>query len=311
MSFDREGLITACRDHGVVARVVVAAVRGSAPRDVGAAMLVWEGGQSGTIGGGALEYQLAQQARRTLQPGHFNLSKHPLGPQMGQCCGGSVDIVTEIFDTTAATALDTHIILRGRGIEPLAVARLRAEFRNSGQIPKPQLLSGWMIEPVHAPTRPVWIWGAGHVGRALVDTLRPMPDFGITWIDTHRDRFPATVPAGIEKLIAANPTTLVPYAPAMAEHLVLTYSHALDLELCHGLLRTEFAFAGLIGSRTKWARFKKRLRALGHSDASIARITCPIGAPDLGKHPQAIAIGVAAGFLRQKAARILLTESRA
>ena len=92
------------------------------------------------------------------------------------------------------------------------------------------------------------------------------------------------------------------HAPPSAEHLVLTYSHALDLEICHRLLSHGFARAGLIGSATKWARFRKRLLALGHSEVSIARITCPIGDPALGKHPQAIAIGVAHDFLAQPVA---------
>ena len=86
-------------------------------------------------------------------------------------------------------------------------------------------------------------------------------------------------------------------APAEAEHLVLTYSHALDLEICHRLLGHGFRAAGLIGSATKWARFRSRLAALGHAPEQVARIRCPIGDPALGKHPQAIAVGVAAEIL--------------
>jgi Xanthine and CO dehydrogenases maturation factor, XdhC/CoxF family len=68
----------------------------------------------------------------------------------------------------------------------------------------------------------------------------------------------------------------------------------MDLALCHAALGRGFAFAGLIGSHSKWARFRNRLRVLGHGDAAIARICCPIGQKSLGKHPQAIAVGVAA-----------------
>ena len=94
---------------------------------------------------------------------------------------------------------------------------------------------------------------------------------------------------------------LVPHAPQNAHHLILTYSHALDLALCNALLGRGFAFAGLIGSATKWARFKNRLSAMGHGPVAINRITCPIGDPALGKHPQMIAIGVAAALLKQAA----------
>ena len=102
-------------------------------------------------------------------------------------------------------------------------------------------------------------------------------------------------------LPAAEPTRLVRHAPGMADHLILTFSHALDLDLCHALLGHGFGGCGLIGSATKWARFRSRLAGLGHDPASIARIACPIGDPALGKHPQAIAVGVAAALLSSRA----------
>jgi xanthine dehydrogenase accessory factor len=105
------------------------------------------------------------------------------------------------------------------------------------------------------------------------------------------------VPEAVTQLVAADPAAAVAYAPAEAEHLIVTYSHALDLDLCHRLLGHGFGSAGLIGSATKWARFRSRLRQLGHADAAISRICCPIGQPGLGKHPQAIAVGVAATLL--------------
>ena len=181
---------------------------------------------------------------------------------------------------------------------PLSVKRLLAAARNQGIAPVPQLVDGWMIEPVHKPTRDLWIWGAGHVGRALVGVLSPLPDLAISWVDTGPDRFPDTVPGGVRAIPAAKPAELVRHAPRDAEHLVLTYSHNLDLELCNRLLLHDFRFAGLIGSATKWARFRSRLAALGHAPQRIARITCPIGDPGLGKHPQMIAVGVAAQILR-------------
>lgn len=297
MSFDRDALICACRSHGRVARVVVASVRGSAPREVGAAMLVWSDGFSGTIGGGALEHQSIKTARSALERAGRLISRHALGPDLGQCCGGSVDLLTEVYDLAAAEALPEDLILRGDADMPLAVARLKAEFERTGHAPAPQQISGWMVEPVTTPQRQLWIWGAGHVGRALIGVMAPLPDLLVTWVDTHTSRFPGDVPPNVDTIAAAHPAKLAAYCPRDAEHILVTYSHDLDLELCHQLLRRGFRSAGLIGSATKWARFQSRLSALGHSRESIAAITCPIGAPSLGKHPHAIAIGVAQDFI--------------
>ncbi len=299
MSFDLQALRDAVADHGCVARVVVAAVEGSAPREPGAAMLIWDGGQSGTIGGGALEYEAAADARALLPGRGKRVSRTPLGPALGQCCGGAVVVATEVYDAVRVAALSGPVILRrleGAADLPLPLRRAEAQARNAGTAVEPIFKAGWLLEPVSEPRRNLWIYGAGHVGRALVDVLAPLPDLRITWVDTGAARFPAPH-QGVTQLIAANPAELVPYAPPEAEHLILTYSHALDLELCHRLLGHGFGAAGLIGSKTKWARFRARLAALGHSAEQIARIRCPIGNPGLGKHPQAIAVGVAAEML--------------
>lgn len=260
-------------------------------------MLVWDSGQSGTIGGGALEYELAQRARRQTQIGHYGVSRHALGPDMGQCCGGAVDILTEVFDLNTALALPEDVIVRGPGTMPLEVSRLLARWRREGAQVAPTCIKGWMVEPVRHPNRPVWIWGAGHVGRALVSVLCPLPEFSITWVDTSADRFPATIPEGVEQLVAAVPSEAVRFSPTEAAHFILTYSHALDLDLCDAMLGHGCDDIGLIGSATKWARFRKRLIARGHPPASVDQIACPIGNPDLGKHPQAIAVGVASAML--------------
>jgi xanthine dehydrogenase accessory factor len=192
---------------------------------------------------------------------------------------------------------------------PLAVKRRVQAARGAGVTGTPALIGGWLIEPLAAPTRKIWIWGAGHVGRALVAVLAPLPDLALTWVDTSDERFPAPLPAGVEKIVAADPARLVPFAPEAAEHLILTYSHVLDLALCHALLSHGFAAAGLIGSATKWARFRRRLSGLGHSDAQITRIACPIGDPTLGKHPQAIAISVGAAILAQRRAEASIQKT--
>lgn len=315
MTLARAELAAAVAAQGAVARVVVAGSAGSAPREPGAAMLVWAGSQSGTIGGGALEWQAAAAARLLLASGGgARITRHPLGPGLGQCCGGAVTLVTEVWDAAAIAALpeDGPVLRRIDGPEapPLALVRAAKAARGEGVRSVPMLRDGWLLETVARPMREVWIWGAGHVGRALVTVLAPLPDLRIVWVDTAADRFPEAVPDGVACRAATDPAALVAEAPRGAEHLVLTYSHALDLELCHRLLGHGFAAAGLIGSATKRARFRRRLAALGHAPGAIDRIACPIGDPALGKHPQAIAVGVAAALLRPAGRRADAPEAR-
>ena len=298
MGFDLEALREAVKIHGKVTRVVISAIKGSSPREVGAAMLVWKDGQSGTIGGGTLEYQAADAARTQNAPAR--LTHHALGPDMGQCCGGAVSLLSVIYDFQSLKTLNDTVIARSAtgGEIPLSVKRCLATARSQGIAFEPQMIEGWMVEPVHKPIRNLWIWGAGHVGRAMVDVLSPLPELSITWVDTDPRRFPDRIPTGVTAVPAAKPAKLVRHAPRDAEHLVLTYSHNLDLELCNRLLLHDFRFAGLIGSATKWARFRSRLTTLGHPPERISRITCPIGDPSLGKHPRMIAVGTAAQVLR-------------
>ncbi|MEP5760518.1 MAG: xanthine dehydrogenase accessory protein XdhC [Litoreibacter sp.] len=295
MTLDLQTLRRAIETHGTVARVVVADVKGSVPREVGASMLVWEGGQSGTIGGGALEFDAASRA--LSRPGIYPV---PLGPALGQCCGGHVTLVNEIFDQHSCLPNgDTWARqISGSREKPLSIVRHEREIR-SGKQRSSLLDQGWWLEPTSPTATPLWIYGAGHVGRALVKVLAPLPDWAITWVDTGPERFPP-LDDTVQVLPAVNPADTVKLAPQNASHLIVTYSHALDLELCHRILGQGFDFAGLIGSSTKWARFQIRLRALGHSNAQITRITCPIGDSSLGKHPQAIAVGVASSLLSRR-----------
>lgn len=302
MSFDLTHIARAVAAHGPVARVVVARVEGSAPREIGAAMLVWQDGQDGTIGGGALELQATETARAMLTDDRAaRLDLIPLGPAVGQCCGGAVSLVTEVFTEQRLAQIDGPLFARaidGPAEPPLSVQRLLANARSTGTLPGPQLMQGWMIEPLTTPQTHIWVWGAGHVGRAIVAVLAPLPDVQITWVDTAADRFPDHLPENVDRLIAPKPAEVARYAPADARHLILTYSHPIDLSICDALLRHDFGFAGLIGSTTKRARFRRRLTQLGHGAHQVGRITCPIGDPGLGKHPQAIAIGVAAEMLK-------------
>ncbi|MBS3981379.1 MAG: xanthine dehydrogenase accessory protein XdhC [Rhodobacteraceae bacterium] len=344
--FDLGALAAALAAHGRVARVVIAGVEGSSPREVGASMLVWDQGQSGTIGGGALEFEAAAKARlmlawspptpalphgggrgpaasgiersvsRNAPPsprvgegwgGGARVEKIALGPSLGQCCGGAVVLWTEVFEAVPEAV--AGVMARGRGEMPLAVKRVLAAARGQGVRPAVGLVAGWLVEPVAQECREIWVWGAGHVGRALVAVLAPLPGIAVTWVDVAPERFPQGVPEGVTVVPASDPALVADHAPLGAEHLVLTYSHALDLELCHRLLQRGFRSCGLIGSATKWGRFRSRLRALGHSGEAVARISCPIGDPSLGKHPQAIAVGVVAELL--KAPKAAAREKRA
>ena len=294
---NRHALLTALTAHGPFVRVLVAETKGSTPRETGAEMWVWPDRCEGTIGGGQLEFDAITAARA----GKTGVERAALGPQKGQCCGGAVVLAFERIDAEWIAASNQPIYARnlcGPPEMPLAVRRAVARARDRGQHPR-LWIDGWLVEQIAPPPAPLWIWGAGHVGRAIVDVLAPLGQFAITWADTGPERFPA-VRAGVRQISAENPATLVAQAPKDASHLILTYSHALDLELCHQLLLHGFASAGLIGSATKWARFQSRLRALGQANAQISRITCPIGDPSLGKQPQAIAIGVAAALLKGK-----------
>lgn len=213
-------------------------------------MRVFAEHQEGTIGGGALEWEATALARQMLRGDQSRMQRvMPLGPDLGQCCGGTVTL---------------------------------------------EFLRGEMAEGHSAP--PLWIWGAGHVGRAIARVMAPFGDREITVVETTVARMP-DLPDGVTPLVAADPLRVVGLAPTHADHLILTYSHEIDLALCDAVLRQPFGSVGLIGSATKWGRFRRRLHAMGHADAQIARIACPIGDPSLGKHPQAIALGVATAMV--------------
>ena len=306
MGFDLGKIAAAVRQQGRVARILVRSVKGSAPRDEGTSMLVWQGGQSGTIGGGALERQAILAAERLLAlPGDWQrrAAHIPLGPELGQCCGGAVSLLTEIFGVTEVHYLTARASEAETFSRPLLSGVAPREDRENTRRGR------WdrCEETFTRPRQPLWVYGAGHVGRALVEVLSAL-EFDLTWVDTDLARFPAHMPENVVPLVAVIPANAVAHAPTNAIHLVLTYSHAFDLDICHAILQHGFQSAGLIGSATKWARFQKRLLALGHTNAQIARITCPIGQPDLGKSPMAIAVGVAAALLKSRTTSAILSH---
>jgi xanthine dehydrogenase accessory factor len=250
--------------------VQVVRVQGSAPRGTDAWLLVWPHAVAGSIGGGQLEFQAIAHARHLLSqpPVATEHTHHKLGPSLGQCCGGAVDL-----SFTHLPAGDHH-------------ARLRA------------------LEPVRTP---VALFGGGHVGLALVQAMRDLP-FDVRWIDSRDDIFPAALPANTGAEHSQPVHGAVRDLAAGSLVLVMSFSHAEDFDIIDACLQRQAAqadlpFVGLIGSATKWATFARRLRAKGHSQAALLHITCPIGLPGIhGKQPAVIAASVVAQLLQQAAA---------
>ncbi|HUF88004.1 MAG TPA: xanthine dehydrogenase accessory protein XdhC [Thermohalobaculum sp.] len=287
-------LVAAVEREGRAAVVLVAGARGSVPREAGAAMLVTASGARGTIGGGAVEHRAIGQAREMLNctsPLHdpppqggrearkaTAVQEISLGPALDQCCGGHMRLAFAVLDVAD-------------------LPRLRAARGTLA------LWEGGPVVVEDAPGRPVLVYGAGHVGRALVRALSPLP-FAVRWIDARRDGFPEAVPEGVETLATPLPEAAARAAPGEALHVVLTHSHALDLEIVTSVLeRGEFGFLGLIGSATKRRVFLRRLRERGVPEARLARLTCPIGVPGVrDKRPEVIAAAVAAQLLQVSAA---------
>ncbi len=227
--------------------LTIARIRGSAPREAGAKMVVSALEQDGTIGGGALEHECGRIARDLLRHGSPQplMRDFPLGPALGQCCGGHVTVLFE-----------------------------------------PMLPPGWQVV----------IFGAGHVGRALVAVLSALP-CRMAWIDDRPGVFAAAVVPGNVVCVSQAARDFV--VPAAAMVLVMTHDHQLDYEIVRKCLaRDDLAFVGLIGSATKRARFAGRLARDGILPASLARLTCPIGVAGAGgKLPAEIAVAVAAQML--------------
>ncbi|NMM86431.1 xanthine dehydrogenase accessory protein XdhC [Rhodococcus sp. SRB_17] len=255
----------ACGQRATVVEVLDA--RGSVPRGAGTRMLVGASDLAGTIGGGHLELQAIAQARALLAgQGRPPLSVHyPLGPALGQCCGGAVTL----------------------GFAPLDAAALVA----------------WPLVP---PRFRLQLYGAGHVGRAIVRALAPLHCV-VDWIDEREDEFPASFdglggpwPAHIRRLCVDEVEAEVATAPPGAYYLVLTHQHDLDLRISEAILRRgDFGFFGLIGSKTKRNRFVHRFEQRGIDLAAIARMACPIGIDGIsGKEPEVIAVAVAAQLVR-------------
>jgi xanthine dehydrogenase accessory factor len=263
--------------HGTCAMVSVVKAEGSVPREEGARMVVTPEGFHGTIGGGTLEWKALAEAQRLFgKPRAVKMLTQSLGPDLGQCCGGRVSLAIESF-----------------GMGDLAEARERAAREDSG----PFVVTGRLpaiTERFGEARRPVLLFGAGHVGRAVMLALAPLP-YEVTWADPRPEAFPAAMPQNVIAF-AGEPLAIVASAPQGALAFIMSHSHALDLAIADAALRNlAIAHVGVIGSATKRARFEKRLREAGVPDDRVQAMICPIGVGGIrSKLAAAIAVSVAA-----------------
>jgi xanthine dehydrogenase accessory factor len=300
-------LIEAIEAEGSAALVTLARVEGSSPREAGVRMVVRpSGGFHGTIGGGTLEFAALEAANEALRKGRGPARRRSLalGPELGQCCGGRVEWRVETFDKRDLDDLSALAIAEGGASATLSAVlgadgRVQRTLGSSASERKLARLAdeSW-TEPLGVLGRAVYLFGAGHVGRALALALAPLP-FAVRWIDPRRDAFPAHTPANVTLIHAPEPSAELASAPDNALVVVITHSHALDLEIVAEALRVErFGYVGLIGSATKRARFLSQMRAAGLTGVQLARLVCPIGVPGLeSKDPAVIAASTAAQLL--------------
>lgn len=310
--------------------VTVAIVEGSGPREPGAHMLVTADGQFDTIGGGHLEMCAVDIGRSMLKSGQqARLERFALGPSLGQCCGGVVHLAFELVDAAlrgVLAALQKRLqedSWRLSAIDGLATCAL---FDVAGRTVGGQdAMAGaggagdampsfarergthvmrdgagrrWLVDACPAPRAHLLLFGAGHVGAAMVRVLGELP-CTVRWIDQRDDMFPAAVPSNVTVEASDTPETFVAEAPPGSSYLVMTHSHALDQCLSEAILaRADVGWFGLIGSKTKRTQFERRMRARGVPEERIAGMVCPIGLPGIAnKQPAVIAASVCAQLL--------------
>jgi xanthine dehydrogenase accessory factor len=287
---------------GPVVMITVVATKGSTPREVGARMLVYRCGQDGSIGGGRLEFQEAAAAEALIALDGTSWQRQVrrivLGPDAGQCCGGVVEVLHERI-----THEEACIFAQAGVIERPTVSGVPAQALIGGVLHKQSIWTEqrgeqtWLLERTALQCTPLYLYGAGHVARALVNVLRDLP-VAVNWIDIEAARFPKT-DDDTRRIVTTDVTVIANNASADAVHIVMTHDHDLDAQICEALLqRGDFSFLGLIGSDTKRARFVQRFRRAGIADAALQRLICPIGHADIrGKAPPVIAISIAAQLI--------------
>lgn len=306
--------------------VTVAMVEGSGPREPGARMLVTGDAQCDTIGGGHLELRAVEIARAMMadQNPAVRVERFALGPGLGQCCGGVVYLAFEYVDVALAaiiellqqrrtqdswriTAIDepnAAVLCDDTGRRIAGSGDLFATFsttfsRERGtHLVREESGRRWLVDAVLAPRAHLTLFGAGHVGAAIVRALADLP-CTITWVDEREDMFPQQIPANVCIEATDVPEMLVAASPAGGSFLVMTHSHALDQRLAEAImLRPDSGWFGLIGSLTKRRQFEHRLAARGVSRERIAAMVCPIGMPGISnKAPAVIAASVCCQLL--------------
>lgn len=289
--------------------ITVLATKGSIPRETGTKMVVSRKDCVGTVGGGNLEYQCIAMAQARLadneQTWTRKVHRFPLGASLGQCCGGLVIMLLEYIDHYSTQWIERLSILSSDDQDTLLVTPL---YNDS---PKYLIQSGqesdalvadkehYFVESGVPDSFPILLFGAGHVGRALINVLAGI-NCTIRWVDHRVEQFPAVIPANTQAIITDTPEDEIAQAPANTCFIVMTHSHQLDQQVCESILRREeVRFCGLIGSLPKKRKFEQRLQAKGFSQATISKLTCPIGiAGIVGKEPGVIAVSVVAQLLR-------------
>lgn len=296
--------------------ITIVEAKGSVPRGAGTKMIVTEEGlHYGTIGGGNLEYQCIEVAKQNLTMQSQNearstnaevnnwsrkVQRFPLGASLGQCCGGMVIVLFEYIEAEQPRWLE--------GLLQYKSARTRvALITPLNDLEQPKLVrlyevasqgSDYLVEVIEVNDFNIVVYGAGHVGRALVHVLSGL-ECEVTWVDSRADEFPKETPVNVTRIIESNPEDTVKTASSGSYFIVLTHSHSLDQLLCEQIIkRGDFRLCGLIGSQSKRKKFEHRLQAKGFSAQQIATLTCPIGIAGLhGKQPGHIAVAVAAQLL--------------
>ena len=288
-----------------VVMVTAVEVLGSAPCAPGAKLIVSTGDAVlGTIGGGNLEYTAIDQARKLAASDRpVLLQSLPLGPVLSQCCGGRVTLLFERFAPEQSYWFAEKIALGGQFTTKIDPKFYRREHSPDSSLAvlsefsAGSLADGNWIEPVHPQRRQVVIFGGGHIGKALTNILIEAP-CDVLVVDPRGEV--AEDLASVARVIATSSTaTMDQWWRRGSIAVILTHSHELDYTWTRELLRRgDYAWCGLIGSKTKRTRFHRRLRSEGIPDHRISDLVCPIGLPGLNsKHPGAVAISTAAQLL--------------
>ncbi len=309
--------------------VSVARTQGSAPRDAGTTMLVDATCCADTIGGGHLEFEAIREARAMLgcTSPVPRILRYNLGARLGQCCGGVVWLLFEQIPASDAPAWEARWapIEAGNALERRLDAGASASSWALGAAHQTRArlegeASAWRFEQtLVAEDFPVYLFGAGHVARALVRQMLPL-GAAITWVDTRDDGFDGQAdldglhrlaPGRLRTQLTDTPEAEVAQAPAGSFFIIMTHSHALDFSLCEAVFRRrDFAYFGLIGSDTKRASFEGRLKARGLPPERLGELTCPIGIPGIpGKAPAEIALAVGAELMQVRYAHQLLKQA--